>query len=124
MDERERMREVLAEMLGWEGFGKDGQESDEVHYWRGVTEDGTPFKVYAKDWRPDERWEHCGWVIEAMRAKGWCMDTSCVEDGSVYVCFWQIAATVNGEIYASVAGDTFPEAVSLAAYRALEASDA
>jgi len=118
MDERERMRSVLAELLGWEGFGKDGQESEDVYYWRGAMEDGTPFKIYATDWLPDERWEHAGWVIEAMRAKGWRLEldanTDCVE------AVFYLGNDTRG--YAALY-DTVPEAVSVAACCALEATD-
>jgi len=124
VDERKQMREVLAKKgMGWVGFGKEGQygQESEIHYWRGVT-DGLPFKIYATDWNPFSKWAHCAWLIEAMRKMKWNFEITILVDCQVRAIAykkWKPWANPPAGL-----ADTFPAAVSLASYCALEANDA
>ena len=114
MDDPEKMRETLAtKCMGWEWYVNPYNGSE---WW--VLPDGTA--MLASNWAPWESWEQAGLVIEAMREKGWQWE---IEDGyeNGFVRVTLTGAMGNGP-------DVFDEderyARMLAAYRALEASDA
>ena len=116
MDERERMRAGLAEKaMGWtllvdyDDFYGYGEPS---WFWMGR------IQYPQSQWDPFYSWEQCGRVVEAMRAKGWRLEldanTDCVE------AVFYLGNDTRG--YAALY-DTVPEAVSVAACCALEATD-
>ena len=129
MDERERMRAGLAEKaMGW--------TVDDSHfgYYRNANGGtiGTPHNgdLTRDDWQPDESWEQCGLVIEAMRAQGWrlsVLDVDLEIDLEIWEIEWRHEAVLSKSRTAAMTiverGTSFCAAVSLAAFRALEATD-
>ena len=96
MDERERMRAGLAEKaMGW--------TVDDSHfgYYRNANGGtiGTPHNgdLTRDDWQPDESWEQCGLVIEAMRAKGWDWSVEEYPDDIIGICLHKDGRYVWGD---------------------------
>jgi len=109
MMELERMREVLAEKaMGWHKGARV--------VWVNTEE---AWQECDFSWEPDKDWSQCGMVIEAMRKKRWCWDGSCTDKGSFWCLWWRM---IEDDEYArwSGVGDTFPEAVSYVAAKAIE----
>ena len=121
MDERERMREVLAERgMGWTlladyddyyGYGEP------AWFWMGR------IQYPQSQWDPFNSWEQAGLVIEAMLAKGWTVeaDLTSIRSGSWVTVYRDIQESECGN-----AGEmdwTVPKCISVAIYRALEATD-
>lgn len=109
MDERERMREALATRgMGWKLCYRGKYPLWESQH--------NQARVLCSSWHPDTDWAQCGLVIEAMREKGWRAEILMARVG-YHARFYR-----TGEIERYDAqGKTFPEAVALAAFRALEA---
>ncbi len=120
----EHMREVLAtKAMGWHKSARERRRID--HYWY---DSGGERIMHVDHWHPDADWEQCGKVIEAMREKYPAFAARRCVDVGWYASFgkrfkqWGSWYLPDGpeEVYA----DTFTEAVSLAACRALEATNA
>ena len=108
-NDRERMRRVLAEKgMGWYMAASGRWWTDDV-VWQRISE-----------WRPDVMWSQCGLVIEAMREKGWrCQIETWLTFGVTarFICHDATGGFASGQ-------ETISQAVALAAYQALETTDA
>ena len=116
MDERERMRAVLAEKaMGYEPCVCRRLHGEPEPCWK--TQD-MGRRIVQTDWHPDINWSQCGMVVEAMRAKEWNIEAYMnVKQASVSF------TRTDKDCYGEAEAPTFTEAVSLAAFRALEATD-
>jgi len=111
MDERERMREVLAAAMGWMFYTDNGGGR-----W---LEPPDRAEIPFCDWDPFTSWEQAGLVIKEMRAKRWGFQIHCGIDRPARAMFWHLD-NLNRN-YCGTGEICY--AVSLAAYRALEAAD-
>lgn len=114
------VRDVLAtEVMGWHKDVSDQSiraygtiEGDRLCWW---SDDGCRREL--DRWQPDTNWAHCGAVIEAMQAKGWHWQCTSAP-GHWYVSLYSIGT--DGLMHAGGEADTLPQAVALAAYRAVK----
>jgi len=119
----EKMREILAtKCMGWTR-GKGAWDD----HWESAEDD---LIMTRGSWQPDRDWSQCGLVIEAMQAKGWILNLEDWGNSKGNDTRWYVAYEKGDrcdetcQCYeAIVTGDTFCPAVSLTAYRALEAND-
>ena len=114
--EPERMRRVLGKAMGWLIDHKPWPEGHFKGYLvKGYYDDGT-FVMPVQSWEPDKNSEQMMRVVDMMRAKR--RDCSIWIDARGWSSVtWQ---SWNGETLGAAKCDTLPEAVSLAAARALE----
>ena len=115
--ERERMRRVLAEGMGW--TDKDGVWHDANGQ---CVQNGCGHAQMVVYWDPIKNWRHAGQVIEAMRAKGWEFAMSWDNSDAVAI-FGQDQGGARNEYDAMVEGATLAGvcyAICTAACRALE----
>ena len=112
--EPKRMRRVLAELIG------EPSRMGVVTWY--TSEEGTDYRIRNADcklptenfdWHPDTDPAQAWLVIEAMRRKAWKIDVHMGVAG-YHVRFYR------GDDREEAFAKTFPEAISLAAYRALE----
>jgi len=120
-EDMQTVRDVLAtEVMGWERIPWAEAPYGQSHAW---SDDGF-IRAKKSSWHPDTDWEQCGMVIKAMRAKGtderpvsWSMHQEPM--GAWAVQIWRFDDAGHEYMIASARCDTFPEAVALAAYRAV-----
>ena len=114
MDEHEMSRVLAERGLGWtEGDGA---------WWNGdqPVENGCGYAQMVEHWNPFSEWQHAGIVIDAMGQRGLSCSVRINAKGWTTVV-WEGR---NGEILGRAQRATFPEALSLAAYRVIESTTA